>query len=168
MERIFDKDFLFNWTVNPDKPGLADYLVFTVKYVCILAPFGFYAMSGHRFGDFAIALLVPFLEEQARVTWVHNAKDPWRAAMVFGVLIAVSELLLLGRISGGFASLDGFQQMIAARWLPSILHLVDSLIVFYLLRMKVNVVLVWLGVSSVHLVYNEFLADPFTDFMESL
>jgi hypothetical protein len=37
-----------------------------------------------------------------------------------------------------------------------------------LLRRKINVVAVWLGVSLAHFLYNELLAQTITEFMKSL
>lgn len=118
MKVLFDKKFLYNWTVNPDRPGLADFLVFSLKYACIALLV--YSLQIDRWLEFTVAILAPLLEEQARVTWMHNAKSPLRAGMIFAVLLAAAELLELGRISGGFATLSGFSELIAVRSVPSL------------------------------------------------
>ncbi len=166
MKVLFDKKFLYNWTVNPDRPGLADFLVFSLKYACIALLV--YSLQIDRWLEFTVGILAPLLEEQARVTWMHNAKSPLRAGMIFAVLLAAAELLELGRISGGFATLSGFSELIAVRSVPSLSHVLDSLLVYVLLRRKINVVAVWLGVSLAHFLYNELLAQTITEFMKSL
>lgn len=166
MNWIFDKDRLFNWTVNPGQPGLTDFLIFAMKYTFILFPIEL-ALSGFGWGGLAIAVAIPLIEEQARVTWVFNAKDPMRTAVVFALLISAAELVLYGRVMDAFGTLSGLKEMIAVRLVPTGCHFLYSLIVYLFLNRKINVVLVWLSAFSLHFIFNEYYADEIAVFMKS-
>ena len=170
MNWLFDKKFVYNWTVNPDNPGLTDFLVFIIKIGCI----GALAMvlliplvplrSLHFFFD---VLVSPILEEQARVHWMHNAKRALRAGVIFAVFIAFFEFWSSGIYSLSFETLHETSVLLAVRVIPTSAHLVYTLIGYRLIRRHTPVVLVWLACAATHIFFNAFIADPIGGWVEA-
>jgi hypothetical protein len=158
MRALFDRKCLLNRTVNPDQPGLADFFIFLLKYLCILLPL-YSVLSKFGWGELAIAIIVPLMEEQARVTWVLHAKNSLRAAMVFAVLMSSSEFVLYGRVMGAFASSAGIAEFLSVRLVPSACHFLYSLLAYSLLRREMDVVRVWALISLTHFLFNELVAE---------
>lgn len=168
MDWLFDRKFVYNWTANPGRPGLADYLIFSVKYAIIVVAF-FFALIGHPAAfETAGFLLAPFIEEQARIYWMRQATAPLRAGLLFSVFISISELveplLFSTTLASGVSGID----TIAIRVVPTIFHFVFFFLGFSLLRRGISVVWVWLLCSALHLFFNEILAGRFASFVESL
>jgi len=169
VDWLFEKKFIYNWTVNPEDPGLTDFLVFIVKIGCIsaLAMVLLIPLVPSRSLQFFDVLVSPILEEQARVHWMHNAKRALRAGMIFAVLIALFELWGSGAYSLSFETLRETSVLLAVRVIPTSAHLVYTFIGYRLIRRHTPVVRVWLVCVATHIVFNAFMADPIGGWVEA-
>jgi hypothetical protein len=159
VERIFDKDFLFNWTVNPDKPGLADFILFILKYVLItlvLFAIGF-SVAGNA-GVIAIgtsAVLVPsIIEEQARVFWTWHAQRKLRAGLLFAMFIALMEFVERVVYLGVARDVSSIAGLASARMVPTAFHFLLSVFAYILIVRGVSVGRVWMSCALAHALYN--------------
>ena len=93
MTRFFSKDFWYNWSPNLENPGLGDYLVFSVKQLffglLFIAPF-----VAVGCGSLGLVIWSGASEEQARVTWMVNARRPLRAGFLFTIFIITAAVLI--------------------------------------------------------------------------
>jgi hypothetical protein len=167
MDLLFDRRFLYNWTVNPDKPGLADFFVFSLKLTLI------FVVTMMMLGNFRHVgiigfLLSPFIEEQARITWLRNANSPLRAGLLFASFIAVFELITTARDSQGFVSIAAFIDICAIRIAPTAAHFIYTILGYRMLQRGISAVRAWFACVAVHLFFNEVLATRVGGWMESL
>ena len=159
MERIFAKDFLFNWTVNPAKPGLADFLVFSLKYgliTLVLFVIGF-SVAGNE-GVIAIgtsSVLVPsIIEEQARVFWIWHAQRKLRAGLLFAMFIALMEFVERVVYLGVARDISSIAELASARMTPTAFHFLLSVFAYVLIARGVAVGRVWMSCALAHALYN--------------
>ena len=162
MVWLFDKKLVYNWTVNPDKPGLADFLMFCCKLALIgvLASVPFISTP-------LLPLVVslnenivsPVIEEQARLFWMYHAREALRAGMAFAVLLSIAEFLGSGHYSGSFESLHESMALVAVRAVPTLAHIAYTMMGYVLLRRQMPVVRVWLMVVAAHISFNVLIAD---------
>lgn len=162
MVWLFDKKLVYNWTVNPDKPGLADFLLFCCKLALIgvLASVPFISTP-------LLPLVVslnenivsPVIEEQARLFWMYHAREALRAGMAFAVLLSIAEFLGSGHYSGSFESPHESMALVAVRAVPTLAHIAYTMMGYVLLRRQMPVVRVWLMVVAAHISFNVLIAD---------
>jgi hypothetical protein len=153
MEWMFGKDRLFNWTPNPERPGVGDALVFMLKNAILGAAF---VSAFASFGHPVIGLLVwaAVIEEQAMVTWMKNADSPVRAAVFFRLSLIFVEYLLTGLPAGAFGSVVDAVSHLWERLLPTVLHLGMLVLGVALMQRHVPWFRIWLVCAVCHLAYN--------------
>ena len=167
MDFLFDRRFLYNWTVNPDNPGLADFFAFFLKLSFIGV------MTLFVLGDFqnieALGFfLSPFIEEQTRVYWMKNAKAQLRAGLMFAVFISLFEFFTYAHVSQGFFSAPALIDAAAVRVVPTAMHFAYTVLGYQLLRSGASAFRVWLICATIHLLFNEVLATRVADWVQSL
>jgi hypothetical protein len=167
MDFLFDRRFFYNWTVNPDKPGLADFFVFFLK-LSFIGVMTLFVLGDFRYVEALGFLLSPFIEEQTRVYWMKNAKAQIRAGLMFAFFISLFEFISYGRVSQGFFSGPALIDTAAIRVVPTILHFFCTILGYRLLRRGISAVRVWMACVAVHLFFNEVLATRIGDWIGTL
>lgn len=160
MNWFFDKKFIYNWSVNPANPGLADFFLFLVKYSIVgaLVVTMFLPVDG----VVAAAMIwAAAMEEQALVFWVYHANQRLKAGLKFAILFSLVEFVAKGVTSDSFASYAGFIEMVSIRTMPSISHLLSALLAYVLIERRIPVFRVWLICASLHYVYNLYVTHFF-------
>lgn len=153
MDWLFDKRFIYNWSVNPDDPGLTDFALFLVKYSIV----GALVVTIFSAVDGVVAAAMVWaaaMEEQALVFWIYHAKRRLKAGLTFAILFALVEFVAKGVTLGSFASSAGVIQLFLMRAMPSMSHLLSALMAYVLIDKKVPVFRVWLICAVLHYAYN--------------
>ena len=167
MQLLFDKSFFYNWTVNSDNPGLADFFIFSLKVflfsVLVMTIFG-----GSAYAETVGFLLTPLIEEHARTYWIKHAKNALRAGLMFALFISLFEFFSAARLSQGFSAAPALIDAVAVRVVPTAMHFAYTVLGYQLLRRGASAVRVWLICATVHLLFNEVLATRVADWVQSL
>lgn len=153
LDLIFDKKFLFNWTPNPERPGVADATVFMLKDIVVGGVFVFVFSA---LGNPLIGFLIwgAAIEEQGMVTWMRNADNPVRAAVFFRTALVLTEHLMFGIPVGAFGSFEKALSHLEDRALPIALHTGMLVLGCMLMRLQLPWFKIWLTCAICHLSYN--------------
>lgn len=153
MTRFFSKDFWYNWSPNLENPGLGDYLVFTVKQLffglLFIAPF-----VAVGYGSLGLVIWSGASEEQARITWMVNARRPLRAGVLFTIFIITAEFILDSLTTYLRSGLDEVFSFSPSDFLPEMMHSLIFFIGFILLSRGVAAFRAWIVCASIHSFYN--------------
>ena len=162
MTRFFSKDFWYNWSPNLENPGLGDYLVFSVKQLffglLFIAPF-----VAVGCGSLGLVFWSGASEEQARVTWMVNARRPLRAGFLFTIFIITAEFILDSLTTYLRSGLDKVFLFSPSDFLPEMMHSLMFFIGFILLSRGVSAFRAWIVCASFHSGYNAVVT--YTDFI---
>lgn len=167
MHLLFEKRFIYNWTVSPDKPGLTDFFLFSLK-VSLFGILTLATLGDTRHADVVGLMLTPFIEEQARTCWMKNAKSALRAGLMFAVFISFFELAAPVYFSRDALDMRTFIDLVAVRVVPTAMHFFYTFVGYQMLRRGFSAVRVWLVCAAIHLFFNEVLAMPIGDWVHSL
>ncbi len=153
MNRLFAKDFWYNWTPNPVNPGLGDFAVFLVRNLVFgllfCSPF---VAVGH--GSVGMLFWSAASEEQVRITWMASARMPLKAGFFFAASVASVEFLLVAVPARAFKSLEAFGSVLLTEILPATVHLSLTAIGYLLLSRHVSAPRTWVVCAAAHGIYN--------------
>jgi hypothetical protein len=153
MEFVFDKKFVLNWTPNPARPGAADAIVFILKYSILGGGFvTIFAVVGYPVA--ALILWASAVEEQAMVTWMKNAVDPFRAAVILRMTLIGSEFIFFGLPVGAFGSVSNVVSHFQERAIPTAVHLSLLCLGYVLMQRRLSWTKIWFSCAAGHLFYN--------------
>lgn len=157
MDLIFEKNFLFNWTPNPARPGVSDATVFLLKDIVLG---GMFVLVFTAFGHPLLGILIwgAAIEEQGMVTWMRNADSSIRAAVFFRMSLVLTEHVMLGLPAGAFESLENALAHLEGRVLPIALHVGMLVLGCILMLRRVPWFKIWLTCAIFHLSYNSAVA----------
>ena len=154
---LFKREFIYNWTINPDNPGLIDFFIFLLKYGFL----GFlFCIPFVPFDQVELALKIwaATMEEQALVFWIYNSSHKIKSGFKFALLLSFTEVLINGFRIENLTNFNEFYNYFLFRIPATIGHIFSAILIIILLKNKLRVTYVWIISVVIHFSYNEFIS----------